>query len=511
MLDGKHLGTYSWQWESYNYPSDSFSPRALIHETGHALGLPDLYDYDDAIGPKGGVGGLDQMDANWGDHNSFSKYVLDWLTPTLLTSGTTNVTLDPSSSTKNCVIAMPGIVKYPFQEYFVIQNRDRSGNDTYYPKSGLLIWHVDARLDSDGWDYVYNNSFTDHKLVRLMEADGLEEIEKDISANAGDYYVPGKFFTPASMPNSKRYIGTSTNLNVTNITASGSQRSADISFFEGCTYSISPTSATVGKSSGSGSVSVTASGGGCSWTATSNAAWITITSGSSGTGSGTVNYSYTANNTGAQRTGTITSAGQTFTLIQQTTGTIVVNPDPNAINAPWTLTGPNSYSQSGTGDQTLSSLPIGDYTLTWGDVNAGWSKPSPAFSTQTLASGGTITFTGTYTPTGIPQIQITPSSLYFGYVKPGEYKDLTLEVKNIGSGILTGTVSATPPFSIASGGNYSLSANQTQQVVVRYTAPLEKGAQTGSLIFTGGGGLTIQVKGTNQNVGLPWLMLLLGN
>ena len=249
MLDGKHLGTYSWQWESYNYPSDSFSPRALIHETGHALGLPDLYDYDDAIGPKGGVGGLDQMDANWGDHNSFSKYVLDWLTPTLLTSGATNVTLDASSSTKNCVIAMPGIVKYPFQEYFVIQNRDRSGNDTYYPKSGLLIWHVDARLDSDGWDYVYNNSFTDHKLVRLMEADGLEEIEKDISANAGDYYVPGKFFTPASMPNSKRYIGTSTNLNVTNITASGSQRSrsADISFLEGCTYSISPTSATVGR------------------------------------------------------------------------------------------------------------------------------------------------------------------------------------------------------------------------------------------------------------------------
>jgi hypothetical protein len=29
-------------------------------------------------------------------------------------------------------------------------------------------------------------------------------------------------------------------------------------------------------------------------------------------------------------------------------------------------------------------------------------------------------------------IQITPSSLYCGYVPPGSYKDLTLEVKNIG-------------------------------------------------------------------------------
>ena len=96
-------------------------------------------------------------------------------------------------------------------------------------------------------------------------------------------------------------------------------------------------------------------------------------------------------------------------------------------------------------------------------------------------------------------------------MKPGEYKDLTLEVKNIGTGTLTGTVSASPPFSIVSGGSYSLVVNQTQQVTVRYTAPLQEGSQTGSLIFTGGGGFTIQLKGTNKNVGLPWLMLLLGD
>lgn len=119
-----------------------------------------------------------------------------------------------------------------------------------------------------------------------------------------------------------------------------------------------------------------------------------------------------------------------------------------------------------------------------------------------------------YTVTGIegPQIQITPSFLNFGYVPPGSHKDLILQVKNIGTGTLTGTVSASPPFSIISGGSYSLGANQTQQVVVRYTAPLEEGAQTGSLTFTGGGGLTVQVTGTNKkNVGLPWLLLLLGN
>ena len=71
------------------------------------------------------------------------------------------------------------------------------------------------------------------------------------------------------------------------------------------------------------------------------------------------------------------------------------------VTAPWTLTGPNSFSQTGTGDQALTNLAPGDYTLTWGNV-AGWTKPSPATSTQTLTAGGTITFTGTYRKVGLP-------------------------------------------------------------------------------------------------------------
>ena len=203
--------------------------------------------------------------------------------------------------------------------------------------------------------------------------------------------------------------------------------------------------------------------------------------------------------------GTTTFAG---TYVQQV-GTVVINPEPDSINVPWTLTGPYSYSQSGTGDQTLNSLPIGDYTIAWGDV-PGWTKP--AGETKEVTNGGSTTFAGTYTDAGIPQIQITPSTLNFGYVPPGSYKDLILTVKNIGTGTLTGTVSVSPPFSIVSGGNYSLGWNQTQTVVVRYTAPLEEGAQTGSLTFTGGGGGTVQVKGTNvKPLGLPWLQLLLGD
>ncbi|MCC6743286.1 MAG: M36 family metallopeptidase, partial [Acidobacteria bacterium] len=84
-----------------------------------------------------------------------------------------------------------------------------------------------------------------------------------------------------------------------------------------CSYSISPASASAGTAATTGSVSVTA-GSGCSWTAASNASWLTVTSGASGSGNGTVGYSVAANS-GAARTGTLTIAGQTFTVNQSGT------------------------------------------------------------------------------------------------------------------------------------------------------------------------------------------------
>jgi hypothetical protein len=82
-----------------------------------------------------------------------------------------------------------------------------------------------------------------------------------------------------------------------------------------CSFTLTPTSASVGASSGSGNVAVTVTPSTCSWTAASNSSFIGVTGGSSGTGNGTVSYSFTAN-TGAARTGTLTIGGLTFTLSQ---------------------------------------------------------------------------------------------------------------------------------------------------------------------------------------------------
>ncbi len=219
-LDGKRLTAYSWQWELPNYPNGGFGPSTIIHETGHALGVPDYYDYDDAIGPRGGVGGLDIMDST-GDHNCFSKFMLGWITPTVVSSGSRTVSLRASGLFPDALIFMPGAVPGRiFDEFFMVQNRYRSGNDTnlFTRSDGLILWHVDSRLDSWNYDFLYDNSYTEHKLLKLMEADGLEEIEtSNASADAGDYYKVNMTFGPYTVPNSARYDGMATGTGLTNI------------------------------------------------------------------------------------------------------------------------------------------------------------------------------------------------------------------------------------------------------------------------------------------------------
>jgi formylglycine-generating enzyme required for sulfatase activity len=90
--------------------------------------------------------------------------------------------------------------------------------------------------------------------------------------------------------------------------------------------------------------------------------------------------------------GTLTFTGPYVAQV----GTITINPESNAINAPWQLSGPSGFSQSGNGDLTLTAMIAGSYTLTWGCV-VSWTLPSPAVVTQSLTADGTLTFTGVYT------------------------------------------------------------------------------------------------------------------
>jgi len=268
--DGVIFSNYSWQWEQpYEFGGNPgngahWDPYVTIHETGHALGLPDYYDYNSGIGPKGGCGGLDQMDYNWGDHNSFSKYVLGWLSPTIAFTNLNDEGLSKSEANADAVISMQGFDPVsPWSEYFITQNRYKEGLDQTYPDSGLLLWHVDARVDRDG-NLQWDNSYTAHKLLRLMEADGLEEIENgDHNADAGDYYDTGESLSPTSSPNSNKYDGSSSNLTINDISADGATMTADFTLYSGSAPTVTIDAPSSGATvSGNTTVTVSATGGG---------------------------------------------------------------------------------------------------------------------------------------------------------------------------------------------------------------------------------------------------------
>jgi Zn-dependent metalloprotease len=104
-----------------------------------------------------------------------------------------------------------------------------------------------------------------------------------------------------------------------------------------CSFSISPTSSSQPAAGGTGSVTVT-TGVGCTWSAVSNAGFITVTSGALGNGNGTVTYSVAANS-GAARNGTMTIAGQTFTVNQAAVGgsELIVNGGFESGTVPWVI------------------------------------------------------------------------------------------------------------------------------------------------------------------------------
>lgn len=82
-----------------------------------------------------------------------------------------------------------------------------------------------------------------------------------------------------------------------------------------CVYTLSPTTATVGGSSGTATATVTTAST-CAWTATTDSSWAAITKVSTAAGNGTVTYIFTPNVGSTVRFATLSIANQTLTLIQ---------------------------------------------------------------------------------------------------------------------------------------------------------------------------------------------------
>lgn len=88
------------------------------------------------------------------------------------------------------------------------------------------------------------------------------------------------------------------------------------------------------------------------------------------------------------------------------TGIIVIDATPDAINAPWSISGGAGFRESGVGDETLTGMANDRYDLTWGDVD-GWISPTSPY--QILTEGSAVVFEGVYElQTGTIVLDVTP-------------------------------------------------------------------------------------------------------
>jgi hypothetical protein len=92
-------------------------------------------------------------------------------------------------------------------------------------------------------------------------------------------------------------------------------------------------------------------------------------------------------------------------------------------------------------------------------------------------------------------LSVNTSSLAFGALSLGSIRELSLTIKNAGGGTLTGAASTTSPYTVVSGAAYSLAANQTQVVTVRFS-PVALGVAIRTLTLTGGQGGRLSLSGT---------------
>jgi hypothetical protein len=162
-----------------------------------------------------------------------------------------------------------------------------------------------------------------------------------------------------------------------------------------CTYGISPVSGSFSSSGGSGTVSVTTAGG-CAWTATSSATWITVTGGGGTSGSGTVTYSVVSNPGTSLRTGMMTVAGQAFTVTQAGTPTCTY-----AITPTTASFGSSGGSGSVGVTATAGCVWLSTSSASWVTINSGSAGTgNGTVSYSVAANTGTSTRSCTLTIAG---------------------------------------------------------------------------------------------------------------
>ena len=225
VLDGMNFRGYSMEPE-YTWNLGDSTIGVFNHEYGHELGLPDLYDISDAgegIGRWGlmGSGSWNAGGSRPAHPCAWSKIQWNWVIPVVISEDQTGVNI-PRVEDNQSILRLwtDGTVR---NQYFLVENRQRTLFDDSLPGDGLLIYQVDDRMPLQFWPA--------HYKVDVEQADGNFDLNNGI--NRGDEGDPwpgssvNRTFDANSTPNSRNYRGGDTSVAVTNISDSAATMTAD--------------------------------------------------------------------------------------------------------------------------------------------------------------------------------------------------------------------------------------------------------------------------------------------
>jgi M6 family metalloprotease-like protein len=180
-------------------PSSLMPVGTVAHETGHAFGLPDLYDTDlgntqvtQGIGEWGLMGsGNYARPYSPARYEAWSLFELGWVAVDSLTSGRP-VRLPPVASRDTVLyLPVPGT-----DEFYLFENRQAQESDTAQmnpafgarqKSPGLLVWHIDqGQVDEHGFDADNRVNVGPVHGVALVQADGRNDLGQPGGGNRGD-------------------------------------------------------------------------------------------------------------------------------------------------------------------------------------------------------------------------------------------------------------------------------------------------------------------------------------
>jgi immune inhibitor A len=137
---------------------------------------------------------------------------------------TKDITIRPSTHYPDIYRIPTGPAGTDGKQYFLIENRKKTGFDSYIPGEGLMVLHIDENQK--------NNNDQEHYLVDIEQCDGRLDLNKNANrGDADDLFPSGSkdAFSADTYPSSRMYGGNDSGFALRNIRRIGEDIVLDIS------------------------------------------------------------------------------------------------------------------------------------------------------------------------------------------------------------------------------------------------------------------------------------------